>query len=302
MNKEIDTPLKLLKVWMTAVRVRTFPIPIIQVVVGISLAYAHLGFLDLRSSFFTSIVALFITIGTNLINDVYDHEKGGDLKDSAGYKKVITAGLISKQSLFIAGLGAFLAAILCSIPLAIEASWWVFFLVILCCIIGFGYTGGLCPICYLGLSEVFILGFYGFVLVGVSYYIQTSDFSTAAFICALQMGLLAIIPNALNNFRDTYDDAKVNKLTLAVRFGVNFARNEISFCVLFPFFLNLYWFFNGYSEAVFLSFLLIPLAYYFLHGVRKGNPGPGLNPYFPLSILLHFGFGLLLSFGFILRS
>ena len=225
-------------VWMTAMRLRTIPIPTIQVVVGTSLAYAMTGAINWTILLFTWLISVFITIGTNLINDVIDFDKGGDKIHRIGHPKMIRAGLISRNTMFFVGLGSLVLSVLCAIPIAVHVGWWAVPLVAFSALIGYCYTGGPFPICYLGLSEIFILIFYGFICVGASFYAQTGFMSWTALISSLQMGMLAILPNALNNFRDMHEDEEVNKQTLAVRFGASFARREIAVLTTIPFLLN----------------------------------------------------------------
>jgi 1,4-dihydroxy-2-naphthoate octaprenyltransferase len=294
-----ETP-TIVQAWMAAVRMRTLPIPTIQVLTGTALAYFSTGSINFLMAFYTWLVAVFVTIGTNLINDVIDDEKGGDKPTRVGFLKVIPEGLISRNTVRIAGFSAFGAAVLCGIPLGIHAGWPLFFIVILSVICGYCYTGGPYPISYLGLSELFVLMFYGFVCVSASYYVQALELSSAAVLCSLQMGLLAVLPNALNNFRDMYEDAQSNKQTLAVRFGRTFARREIASITTLPFILNLLWFFHGYPVAALLPLLLIPMAFLFLKSIYETEPGPLFNKFFGLSVMIHFLFGLLLVIGWFL--
>lgn len=294
-------PPNLFQAWMSAIRVRTLPIPTIQVLVGTALAHVYTGTIDWGLFLFTWLVAVFITIGTNLTNDVFDFDKGGDKPNRVGHCKVIRAGLISRTSVLVAGMGAFALALLLAIPLSMHAGWEMFFLVALSAFIGYCYTGGPYPICYLGLSELFILFFYGGVCIGASFYIQAGFISYTALLTALQMGLFAIIPNALNNFRDMYEDAEVNKKTLAVRFGTNFARWEIALLTFIPFLLNGFWLIAGFLETALMSLLLIPMAFLFVRCVWVTTPGPLFNRYFALGVFLHFAFGILLIIGFFLK-
>lgn len=286
-----------LQAWMMAVRLRSLPIPTIQVLTGTVLAYALTGHVYVVLALFTWLIAVCITIGTNLINDVYDFEKGGDSLGRAGHLKVISAGYLSKMQVLAGGLLAFALAIICTIPLVIEASWWMLPIVLLSVACGYCYTGGPYPICYLGLSEVFIFVFYGGVCVISSFYVQTGVINGASVLLAAQMGMLAILPNALNNFRDIYEDARVQKLTLAVRFGSSFARYEILLITVLPFMLNIGWLFLGDPKAALIPLLLLPLAFIFIYGVWVSDQKHKLNLYFGLSVLMHFLFGLLLSVG-----
>ena len=287
--------------WMEAIRLRTLPIPTIQVLTGTVLAYADTGSFNPLMAFYALLVAVCVTIGTNIINDVIDDEKGSDTTRRAGFLKVIPAGLISRQTMRLAGFAFFGAALLFGIPLWFHAGWPLFVAVVFSVVCGYCYTGGPYPISYLGLSELFVLIFYGGVCIGASYYVQTLDFSGTVFLCILQMGCLAILPNALNNFRDMYEDAAANKQTLSVRYGRTFAKREIAFLTFFPFVLNLLWLFAGYSLAAFLPLLLIPMAFLFVKSVWETEPSPLFNRFFGLSVLIHFLFGALLATGWLLN-
>lgn len=284
--------------WATAARLRTLPIPTIQVLTGTCLAYSMIGTIDWPMLIYTWLVAVFITIGTNLTNDVFDYEKGADRAKRIGFLKVIGAGLISSKKIYWAGIASFALALFFAIPLMVHFGWVVIFLVILSAACGYCYTGGPYPISYLGLSELFIIVFYGGVCVGTSYFVQTGSLSIQAMLCALQMGLFAILPNALNNFRDMHEDAENGKLTLAVRFGKSFARREITVITFSPFILGIAWLIFGAAAAALLPLLLIPLAFLFVRSIWTTDPGPLFNRLFGFSVLLHFLFGLVFAIGF----
>lgn len=287
------------KAWVMATRLPTLLIPTIQVWTGTAVAYVVSGKINWLIAFYAWLVGIAITIGTNLINDAIDFEKGGDTKARLGQKKVLREGLLTKRQVYMGGLLAL--AVACGIPFALNVdALTCFAIVAVCAVCGYCYTGGPYPISYLGLSELFIFIFYGGVCVVVPYYAQTYSLSIPIALAATQMGLLAILPNALNNFRDIDEDKKVSKKTLAVRFGVNFARREIATLTIVPFLLNVGWCFIGYPVAALMPFLGAPLAYFFVKRISKANPSVIINKYFALGILIHFSFGVLLISGLLI--
>lgn len=292
----------LIRAWATAARLRTLPIPTIQVGVGTCLAYSMTGFINWPIFLCTWLIGIFITMSVNLINDVIDFDKGADKPKRTGFLKVISAGIIPRRQVLIAGVSCMIVVILLAIPLAIHSSWLLYPFILFSVLMTYCYTGGPYPLSYLGLSELFILIFYGFLCVGASYYVQTGSLPFPIFLCALQMGLLAILPNALNNFRDMYDDAEDNKLTLAVRFGRGFAKKEIALLTFFPFVLGIAWIPLGFIEAALIPLLLLPMAFLFVRSVWITAPGPSFNRLFGLSVLVHFMFGCFLSVGFFLEK
>lgn len=294
MQKTLNLP----QAWATAARFRTLPIPTIQVLTGTALAYSATGNINWPILLCTWLVSIFITMGMNLINDVIDFDKGADRSKRVGFLKVISAGLISRTHVQIAGFACLLLTVLFGIPLALHSGWPLFLLILLSVTLAYCYTGGPYPISYLGLSEVFIFIFYGGLCVMASYYVQTGSLSFPALLCSMQMGLLAILPNALNNFRDMYEDAENGKLTLAVRFGKTFAKREIAVLTFLPFILGIAWMAFGYVEAALIPLLLLPMAFLFVRSVWTTVPSPAFNRFFALSVLLHFLFGLFLVVGF----
>ena len=166
------TKIPIWQVWTIAVRLPTLLIPTIQVITGTGVAYATSNHIDWFIALAAWLVAVLITIGTNLINDAIDFEKGGDTLKHPEQLKVIRAGLLTHRQLFMAGLLAF--ALACSIPFALEIDRLACFgLVLLSALCGYCYTGGPYPISYSGLSELFIFIFYGGVCVIVPFYAQT---------------------------------------------------------------------------------------------------------------------------------
>lgn len=289
----------IIQAWSTAARLRTLPIPTIQVLTAACLAYSVAGNLDWLMLLFTLLVSIFITMATNLINDVIDFEKGADQPKRLGFLKVISAGLIPKEHVQWAGYACLAMVVICGIPLALHSGWALFGVILFSVVCSYCYTGGPYPISYLGLSELFIIVFYGGVCVAATYFIQTGAVTVQAMLCALQMGLLAVLPNALNNFRDMHDDAEDGKLTLAVRFGKAFARWEIAVLTFLPLIVGIAWLFLGYPNAALFPLLLTPMAFIFVRSVWTTDPGPSFNRLFGLSVIVHFVFGLLLVLGFL---
>jgi len=299
MIKNETIPAQSIKAWLTAIRLPTLLIPTIQVGTATGVAIVFTSHINWRIAFYAWLVAVLITIGTNLINDAIDFKNGGDPINHFERKKVIPAGLLTLSQVYMGGLLAL--ALACAIPFALDVDKLLCFgIVLLSAICGYCYTGGPYPISYLGLSEIFIFIFYGGVCVTIPFYAQTYQINAAIILAACQMGMLAILPNALNNFRDIYEDKAVHKHTLAVRFGKEFARWEISAFTIIPFIINICWLFLGFSAAALMPLLLLPLVFMFLRGIWKSEPSRVLNKYFGVSVMIHFSFGILLIIGLLI--
>lgn len=112
------------------------------------------------------------------------------------------------------------------------------------------------------------------------------------------MGCLAIVPLAINNFRDMKQDARVNKKTLPVRFGKTFARYEITTCLLIPYLLNGIWLYEDRPLTFTISILSLPMAINIIRGIFRHDPSQIYNRYLAESSLQFLVFGVLTIIGY----
>src|SRR4029079_3672578 len=92
------------------------------------------------------------------------------------------------------------------------------------------YTGGPRPYGYIGLGEVMVLLFFGFVATVGSAYVQVEYVPGAAWWGSLTVGLLACAILLANNVRDVPTDTVAGKRTLAGRVGAPTARRLFALC------------------------------------------------------------------------
>lgn len=233
--------------------------------------------------FLSLLAAFFIQIGTNLLNDAYDFKKGADQADRLGPLRVTQAGLLTSQQVLLAGAFCFVLALAIGSPLIVRGGISMVLVAVSSVLFGFLYTGGPYPLAYIGLGEVFVLLFFGWVSTCSVYYLQTGEVSRVSFLVGTQVGLLATVLIALNNLRDVVQDARAGKRTLAVRFGRRFSKGMILFCLFTPYILCLF--------STFLPLLTLPLAVFISYKMEKA---------FAMAALLHLLFGFTLALGFIL--
>lgn len=285
-----------LKAWFFASRPQTLTIAAVPVLVAMALTKSQMGQLNGIIGIFACLFSLWVQIGTNFINDALDSKKGDELK-----KKVTLwrANLLSERQFLIGGLLSFLFAFLFSLPLIQAGGWPLAMIALFSIVSGYLYTGGPYPLSYLGISEGFILLFYGWISVSSVYYLQTGKVDVACLLAGTQIGLLAIVPHAINNLRDHLSDALVKKKTLAVRLGPLFARWEITLFSLIPFFLSGLWIKEGHLLAFFLPWMIFPLVMINLNAIWREEPGPTYHRYLARSAGCQLLFGLLLALGLI---
>lgn len=280
-----------------AARPKTLTTACMPVVVGLSLAYLSKYKIDSFIAFCTLMAAICITIGTNLINDALDFKKGTDSAKRIGFLRVTQAGLLSFDQVYKAGFLAFSLAIIFGIPLIIKGGVWIALLLLLSVFCGYFYTGGTYPLAYIGVSEVFVLVFYGILSTQTAFYLQSGVNEPFAFLAGLQIGALACVILAINNLRDHEGDKKSDKKTLAVRFGVTFGRCEITVLLMMPFILNLFWLSFEFYVAALLPWLIFPIAVELAQRIWETEPSAKYNEYFGLAAFIHLIFGLSLALG-----
>lgn len=86
------------------------------------------------------------------------------------------------------------------------------------------YTVGTRPYGYIGLGDISVLVFFGWLSVMGSWYLQAHSLIPALFLPATACGMLATAVLNINNLRDIDSDRQNGKNTLAVRLGAVNAR------------------------------------------------------------------------------
>ena len=160
----------------------------------------------------------------------------------------------------------------------------------------YAYTGGPYPLAYHGLVELFVVIFFGFVAVGGTFYAHSLQLTESALLAGFAAGSLATVLLVINNLRDIDSDRRSNKRTLAVRFGENFARGEIVFFTLAPFFAvaGIAWI-RGHGGLL-LVLGALPLALLVLVRSLRAQ-GVKLNRALAIAGALQWAFGILFVAG-----
>lgn len=272
--------------YLLAARPKTLSASVVPVLVGTALAWPNIHWVSFACALFG---AVFIQIGTNLVNDALDFKRGADTAERLGPLRVTQAGLLSADAVLRGAYICLFLAALFGIPLIIRGGWPLLVIGLTSIAAAYAYTGGPYPLAYHGLGELFVLIFFGIVAVGGSYYVQTLRIDRTAIIAGFAVGCLAVVLLAINNLRDVDSDRASNKKTLVVLFGVAFGRAEIVTCALVPF-----------AAAVLIRqwmvLLALPLAVYVCICVLRSK-GEGLNRCLALVGALQWAFGILFVIG-----
>lgn len=283
-----------MKAWLLAARPKTLSAAVVPVLIGTSLAYSR-GPIHWSSFTFALLGAIFIQIGTNLVNDAIDFKRGADTADRLGPVRVTQAGLLSPGTVLGGAYAAFGLAAICGVPLIMRGGWPMVAIGLTSIAAAYLYTGGPYPLAYNGLGELFVMIFFGVVAVEGSYYLQRLLFSYYALIAGIACGALAVVLIAINNLRDIETDRATGKRTLAARFGERFATGEIEWMALTAYLLTAV---LAYLKDWHLLTALIsmPLAIVLVQRVKHSR-GRELNSCLALAGALQWLYGILFVVG-----
>src|SRR5574338_277535 len=255
-----STPSKpgFLMVWLMAARPRTLPAAAAPVIVGSAAAFST-GHFDLLPALAALFGALLLQIGANFANDVFDYQKGVDTAHRLGPVRVTSAGLLRAGQVKAGMWAVFGLAGLCGLYLALHAGWPVVAIGLFSILAAIAYTGGPYPLGYHGLGEVAVFIFFGLVAVCGTYYVQALRFNGLSVWAAIPMGLLIVAILIVNNLRDAQTDRATGKMTLAARFGEEWAQREYLIVVAGAYLVPvLMWVCGAAGWPVMLAWLSLP--------------------------------------------
>ncbi|HZH03804.1 MAG TPA: 1,4-dihydroxy-2-naphthoate polyprenyltransferase [Myxococcaceae bacterium] len=223
-----------LRIWVAAARPRTLTASAVPVAVGSAVA-AQLGAFRAGPAAAAMAGALFIQIGTNLVNDYADFKRGADTPDRLGPPRATAQGWVTAQSVLKGAMLCFAAAAVLGAYLIAEGGWPILAIGLTSLAAGWAYTAGPYPLAYHGLGDAFVFVFFGLVSVLGTVWVEAGRLTPLAWVAAVPVGALATALLVVNNLRDIPTDARVGKRTLAVRLGPRLTRAEYVLLLLMAF-------------------------------------------------------------------
>ena len=211
-------------IWFTTARPRTLPLALASIIIGSALAY-WAGKFDLITTLLAFITTILLQVLSNFANDYGDHVKGSDTAERIGPLRAIQYGAITgaqlKQAVILLSIFSFLSGALLTVYAYESIQDLIVFLALgaISIVAAITYTVGKKAYGYLGLGDLFVLIFFGFVAVIGVFYLQAHEIKPQIFLPALGCGLLSVAVLNINNLRDIEQDRKAGKNTLIVRIG-----------------------------------------------------------------------------------
>ncbi len=224
-----EQPLSPTQAWLESLRPKTLPLAFSAIVVGTALAWWQ-GHFDPLVAVMALVTAGLLQILSNLANDYGDAVKGSDKPDRIGPLRGMQKGAITQQQMKRALVITIVLTCVSGLALVAMAyqtmADFIGFLVLGCLsiIAAITYTMGNRPYGYIGLGDISVLIFFGWLSVMGSWYLQAHSLIPAIILPATACGLLATAVLNINNLRDITSDRENGKNTLVVRLGPVNAR------------------------------------------------------------------------------
>lgn len=208
------------KAWIEAMRLHTLPVSIAGVVTAAGCASYYDSFRVLPF-----LICLFFAAGaqivSNFANEYFDYVNGLDRKGREGFRRGVTEGDISPQSMRRAMVWLLTAVCLLGCSLIYWGGWWLLAVGATVAVFAIAYSAGPYPLSHHGLGELTVVIFFGIVPVLFTTYVQTLSWEImpVALPLSLAIGIMGANVLIVNNYRDINDDRETKKMTLAVRWG-----------------------------------------------------------------------------------
>jgi 1,4-dihydroxy-2-naphthoate octaprenyltransferase len=226
----VNPPRSLFDAWYSAARPRTLTATYVPLGLAAAIALER-GVFQLVPFVLALIGVLCLQIGANLINEYFDYKRGADELKVAGQGMTIKNQVLTPAHVLRGAVVTVAAGVAIGLFLLVQSGPLLFWIGLGGVLVVILYTAGPFPLAYNGLGELAVFIFMGPVMVLGAYYVMAYAFDWAPVVASLPIAFTVAAILHANNVRDMDADRAVNKRTLAVRFGLRFARAEYVFLV-----------------------------------------------------------------------
>ncbi|QPC47321.1 1,4-dihydroxy-2-naphthoate polyprenyltransferase [Mangrovibacillus cuniculi] len=290
------------RIWWQLTRPHTLTAAFVPVSLGTALAYLE-GSINWFVFISMLVASMLIQAATNMFNEYFDFKRGLDHEGSVGIGGAIVRNGVKPKTVLNLAFSFFGIATLLGLYICIQSSWWVAVIGVICMLAGYYYTGGPIPIAYTPFGEIVAGFFMGTVIIVLSFFIQTGNVSTEAFIISIPIAILVGNILLANNIRDLDGDKENGRKTLAILVGrTNAIRVLAAFFGLAYASLIFFILFNSFSLWVLLPLASIPIAVKATKGFIGKSVPLEMYPAMKATAQTNTIFGLLLTIALLLQA
>ncbi|MDZ5712565.1 1,4-dihydroxy-2-naphthoate polyprenyltransferase [Jeotgalibacillus haloalkalitolerans] len=288
------------RIWWQLTRPHTLTAAFVPVLLGTVLAlnYAEMDWLLFLAMLTASIL---IQAAANMINEYFDYVRGLDNENSVGIGGAIVRNGVKPKTVINLAYSLFGIALLLGIYICINSSWWIAVVGLICMAAAYFYTGGPVPIAYTPFGELAAGFFMGFVIILISFYIQTGIINAVAMFVSIPVSILVGAILLANNIRDLDGDKENGRKTIAILLGRKYAIYFLAsmFATAYGFVVILV-ITGTVTPWMLISFLSIPKAVKATTGFIGKTKPMQMMPAMKATAQTNTIFGFLLSIGFLI--
>ena len=173
---------------------------------------------------------------------------------------IVRNGMTPKRVMNLA-IAFYIIAALLGIFIAMNSSFWLLPIGLVCMAVGYLYTGGPFPISWTPFGELFSGVFMGMFIILISFFIQTENIQSLAIWISIPIVITIGLINMANNIRDRVKDKESGRKTLPILLGKRFSIYFLAFMYIVAYVLVIYitFFKPGGSIFFLLALLSFPL-------------------------------------------
>lgn len=267
-------------IWLAAARLRTLPLSLAGIITGNAIAFKDESFS--KGIFILSLLtAIAFQIISNFANDYGDGIRGTDNANRLGPQRTFQKGLLTAKALKRGIWISSFISIIFSISLIYLAlgnkqllvSFFFFALATAAVWAAIKYTVGNGAYGYIGLGDLFVFLFFGWVSVMGSHYLQIQTIDRTVLFLGTAIGLFSVGVLNLNNMRDIVNDKDSQKKTLVVYLGGQKAKYYHYLLIVLG---GLFLFFGigetRVKENPFFLLIIIPILFHLYKVLKIRDP------------------------------
>ena len=213
-----------LQAYFVELRTPFLTVSVLPVLLATAIARHETGSWDPLLFCLTLAGAVLLHLGSNTINDWFDHRSGNDEANAdfvspfTGGSRMIQAGFVTPRGVLTLSIALFTLAALIGIYLYTVRGPAIILFGITGLVFGILYTEPRAMLAGRGLGEIAIFLAFGLIAVG-AFYVQTGYISNQALAAPLPLAIFTTAIIIINEFQDAAADAATGKSTLIVRIG-----------------------------------------------------------------------------------
>ncbi|TDM07487.1 1,4-dihydroxy-2-naphthoate polyprenyltransferase [Macrococcus lamae] len=245
-----------LKKYYHLMRPHTLTAAFVPVLVGTAAARTF-GHIRLDLLIVMLIACLLIQAATNMFNEYFDYKRGLDDHTSVGIGGAIVRNGMSPRAVYNLAIAFYVIAAILGLYICANSSWWILVVGIICMAVGYLYTGGPVPISWTPFGEVFAGFFMGFVIIMITFFIQTGHVHWYPALMSIPISINIGMINMANNIRDRVKDKASGRKTYVILVGKRIAIMTMAILYFISFAVIIYIAFTKLYGSLFLLLVLV---------------------------------------------